>query len=99
MDQNSCYKTARVSMFYHSLLPATLYQGSKVPNTIVSDNKLYQQKLKPCCMLVITTQKVVTLFVLTGLIFLPIGITLLVQSTEVNLCTEQGTCFKFAAVS
>lgn len=47
------------------------------------DNKLYQQKLKPCCLLVITTQKVVTLFVLTGLIFLPIGITLLVQSTEI----------------
>lgn len=47
------------------------------------DNKLYQQKLKPCCMLVITTQKVVTLFIVTGLIFLPIGITLLVQSTEI----------------
>jgi len=47
------------------------------------DNRLYQQDMKPCCMLVITTQKVVTLFVLTGLLCLPIGITLLVQSTEI----------------
>eukprot|EP00116_Pleurobrachia_bachei_P005544 sb/3465806/ len=47
------------------------------------EGKLYQQKMKPCCMLVITTQKVVTLFVVTGLLFIPIGVALLVQSTKI----------------
>ena len=46
-------------------------------------------------MLVITTQKVVALFILTGLVMLPIGVTLIIQSSQVlsmSLCNICYTC-------
>lgn len=45
--------------------------------------KLYQQDLNPCCVLVLTTQKVVALFIVTGLILLPVGIALLFSSRAI----------------
>lgn len=47
------------------------------------DYKLYQQDLNPCCVLVLTTQKVVALFIVTGLILLPVGIALLFSSSTI----------------
>ena len=61
-----------------------LYINAYTTTNLSPDYKLYQQDLNPCCVLVLTTQKVVALFIVTGLILLPVGIALLFSSRAVS---------------